>query len=270
MKRDFQITSDEGLPIRGTLDVPPGAKAIVVIIHGFKGFKEWGFFPWIAEEFAGEKVATCRFNMSRSGVGTNDDQFDRLDLFADDTYTTQLNDVQAILRYVGSRDETRHLPLFLFGHSRGGAIALLSASSADGCHGVVTWSSIANVDRWDDATVATWRRDGTMLVVNARTGQQMPMSTRILDDVEAHRDRLSVERAAANMKLPLLVVHGGRDESVSPDEARRIVRVASNVSLVMIEGGSHTYGAIHPLVHIPRELRIAMTVTKRFVRAYSR
>ena len=31
MKHDFQITSDEGLPIRGTLHVPPGAKSIVVI-----------------------------------------------------------------------------------------------------------------------------------------------------------------------------------------------------------------------------------------------
>src|SRR5512140_3697465 len=141
MKHDFQITSDEGLPIRGTLHVPPGAKSIVVIIHGFKGFKEWGFFPWIAEQLAAaEKSATCRFNMSRSGIGTDDEHFDRLDLFADDTYTTQLNDVQAILRYVGSREETRHLPLFLFGHSRGGAIALLSAAKADGCAGIITWS----------------------------------------------------------------------------------------------------------------------------------
>ena len=32
----FTILSDEGLPIRGDLDIPPGAKALAVIVHGFK------------------------------------------------------------------------------------------------------------------------------------------------------------------------------------------------------------------------------------------
>lgn len=268
MRHDFQITSDEDLPIRGTLEIPPGARAIVVIIHGFKGFKEWGFFPWIAEKLAATRFASCRFNMSRSGIGTDDEHFDRLDLFADDTYSTQLNDLQSVLRYIETREDARHLPLFLLGHSRGGAIALLSASRIQYCEGIITWSAISRVDRWDPATVEMWRRQGTMIVENSRTGQKMPMSTRMLDDLEQHRQAFDVDRAVEGLSAPLLVVHGGRDESVPLAEARHIASRAANVSLVIIERGTHTFGAIHPLVHIPRELTEAMIVTRRFVHAY--
>src|SRR5438477_11920153 len=45
----FEIASDEGLPIRGDIDAPPEARALVMVVHGFKGFKGWGFFPWVAE-----------------------------------------------------------------------------------------------------------------------------------------------------------------------------------------------------------------------------
>jgi len=81
----FTIDSDEGLPIRGNLDAPPNPRALAVVVHGFKGYKDWGFFPWVAETLCDHHLAVCRFNMSRSGVGESLDAFDRLDLFRDDT-----------------------------------------------------------------------------------------------------------------------------------------------------------------------------------------
>ena len=48
----FTITSEEGLPIRGSFDAPRHPKALLVVVHGFKGFKEWGFFPWLGEHLA--------------------------------------------------------------------------------------------------------------------------------------------------------------------------------------------------------------------------
>jgi len=65
----FIIDSREGLPIRGDFEIPEGARALVVIAHGFKGFKDWGFFPWLADYLCRERAAVCRFNMSRSGIG---------------------------------------------------------------------------------------------------------------------------------------------------------------------------------------------------------
>src|SRR5438034_10700543 len=106
----FTIDSSEGLPIRGDFDVPSEPRALVVVAHGFKGFKDWGFFPWVAEFLCKRGFVVCRFNMSRSGIGENREAFDRLDLFADDTYSIQIADLVTVTRYAQQRFEG--LPLF--------------------------------------------------------------------------------------------------------------------------------------------------------------
>lgn len=263
----FEIPSDEGLPIRGNLDVPPGrVRGLLVIVHGFKGFKDWGFFPFVAEQLTRHKLAVCRFNMSRSGVGESLDSFDRLDLFEHDTYSTQIADLRKVVAYAQQRI---NLPTFLLGHSRGGGVALLTAQEIANLRGIVTWSAISHVDRWDEATVREWRAKGFRDEINARTKQVMRMSPRILDDYEANRERLDILAATERIEQPLLVLHGARDESVPVAEARRIVERAQDGSITIIENASHTYNAIHPLIHVPFALTLAGEITARFVNAYA-
>jgi pimeloyl-ACP methyl ester carboxylesterase len=250
------------------LEIPESPVALVVTIHGFKGFKDWGFFPWTSESFAESRIATCRFDMSRCGITEGSETFDRLDLFADDTYSAELSDLERVVAHARAADGLAGLPLFLFGHSRGGAVAILGAREISGVAGVVTWSSISTLHRWDDATVERWRRDGFLEVENARTKQTMRVSTRLLDDLDTNRDRLDLKKALAALTLPMLVLHGATDESVPVEEATVIHEEGHNASMVVIESASHTFGAIHPLVHVPRELRLAMAITRQFVQSW--
>jgi pimeloyl-ACP methyl ester carboxylesterase len=263
----FTIRSREGLPIRGDLDAPLSARALVVLVHGFKGFKDWGFFPWLAERLCDEGDAVCRFNMSRSGIGENPETFERLDLFAGDTYSGQLSDLRDVISFAQS--EFPELPTFLLGHSRGGGVALLGARDVPRLAGVITWSAIARTDRWDPDAKRKWRADGYRDEVNARTKQVMRMSTAILDDVEAERERLDILAASRRLDVPLLVVHGARDESVPAAEGHQIAGEARDVSLAVIGAASHTYNAIHPLIHVPFELSLAAEITTRFIAAYA-
>ncbi len=263
----FQIESEEGLPIRGNIDASPQARALVVIVHGFKGFKDWGFFPWLAEYLCEAGLTVARFNMSRSGIGENPDTLDRLDLFREDTYSIQIADLLTTVRYAQSR--FRGLATFLLGHSRGGGLTLLAAAKVARLRGVITWSSISHADRWDAATKKKWRADGYMDVMNQRTKQVMRTSTAILDDYEKHRRRLDILRAAEKLDVPLLAVHGGRDESVSAEESKLIAQRAPEASLLIIDAATHTYNAIHPLVHVPKELVYAAAVSAHFCNAYA-
>ncbi|HEV8657219.1 MAG TPA: alpha/beta hydrolase [Thermoanaerobaculia bacterium] len=221
-----EIRSRQGLPIHIDVDARREARALVVVVHGFKGFKDWGFFPWIGEYLCDAGFAVLRFNMS--GIA----------------YTTQIHDVLDVVDHAQSR--FRGLPLFLLGHSLGGGVALLASREIEDLAGVVIWSAISHVDRWDDETPATVR-----------------------DDYEAHRDRLNVLEAAARLRVPLLAVHGARDQTVPLDESRQIIARATDSSLLVIEAASHTFNAIHPLVHIPRELEYAAAVSAHFVGAYA-
>jgi uncharacterized protein len=268
--RSFRIDSDEGLPIRGVIDVPENPCALVVTIHGFKGFKDWGFFPWTSEAFRGARVASCRFDMSRNGIGdASSETFDRLDLFADDTYSIELADLRAVVRHLETVAELRGIPRFLFGHSRGGCIAILGAKDVPNLQGVVTWSAISSLNRWDDETVRAWRARGVLEIENARTKQTMRLSTRLLDDLEENAAALDLSAALRDLEPHLLVIHGASDETVPVAEATRIHDMARNASMVVIENATHTLCAAHPLVHVPKELRLAMGLTKTFVHAWA-
>jgi len=264
---EFTLTSPEGLPIRGDLDVPDRPRALVVIVHGFKGFKDWGFFPWVAQRFLAHRLAVCRSNMSRSGIGDDPETFDRLDLFEHDTYSTQLADLRAAVQY--AQEQVPNLSTFLFGHSRGGGVAILGASEVPNLRGVATWSPISRCDRWDEATKRDWRERGYLEQLNTRTKQMMRMSPRILDDYETNAERLDIMAAARSLAVPLLVVHGGRDESVPVEEGRSLAASNDAASFLMIERASHTFNAIHPLVHVPFELVIAAESTAHFVYAHA-
>jgi alpha-beta hydrolase superfamily lysophospholipase len=262
----FTIESDEGLPIRGDFEAADDPRALVVVVHGFKGFKDWGFFPWTAQRLMQHRLAVCRFNMSRSGIGKDPETFDRLDLFEHDTYSTQLRDLAAVVRH--AQREYPSLPTFLFGHSRGGGVALLGAQDVPNLNGVITWAAISRVDRWDEATKRDWRKRGVLEVENARTKQIMRMSPVMLDDYEANAKRLDILAAVSRLDVPLLVLHGGRDESVPVDEGRLIAATAPQSSLAVFSRASHTFNAIHPLVHVPFELLTAAELSAHFINAY--
>lgn len=259
----FTLTSDEGLPIRGNLDVPGDAEALVVVVHGFKGFKDWGFFPWLANILVDRQFAVCRFNMSRCGVGEDSDTFDRLDLFADDTYSAQLADLRVVVSHAQSRVD---LPTFLLGHSRGGGVVILGAAEVPNLRGVIAWNAIAHPRRWDAAAEAEWRRNGYYEFENTRTKQMMRMSTRMLDDIAEHD--FNIVRAASKLQVPLLALHGGRDETVPLRESVELADAARDAVRLMIGTASHTFNAVHPFTTVPRQLEVAATVTSRFVGAY--
>ena len=92
----------------------------------------------------------------------------------------------------------------------------------------------------------------------------MPLHDEARREIEAEADgALDIERAAASVKAPWLIIHGDQDEAVPIDEARRLETVSqgSEVQLVVLEGAGHTFGAAHPFAGMTPHLQEAMDQT---------
>jgi len=44
---------------------------VVIYSHGFLGFKDWGFIPYVADKFAKAGFVFVRFNFSHNGISEN-------------------------------------------------------------------------------------------------------------------------------------------------------------------------------------------------------
>jgi len=273
IQRSWSHRLPDGARLRADILLPEGPPPIsaVLLVHGFKGFKDWGFFPHTAAALAADGHAAVSLNFSLNGVGSRPTEFTELDAFGRNTLSRELDELLLVLRALR---EPGLLPLppqriGLLGHSRGGGDAVLAAAEA-GVDALVTWAAVATFDRWSDETKAEWRKEGRIFVLNGRTGQQMPLDLSLLEDFEANRERLDVEAAAARVKAPWLILHGDEDEAVASRDARRLAQCAgtSGARLHFVEGGGHTFGAVHPFQGETPELREALRLTREHFRKH--
>jgi dienelactone hydrolase len=244
----FQLTGADGGPLRGDVRGAAGARCAVVICHGFKGFKDWGFFPVVATRLARAGFAAVSFNFSGSGVGPDGETFDEPERFARSTHSGQLQDLDAVLRAL--RDGAfgfRPAAVGLLGHSMGGGIAILRTARDRDIAALVTWAAVAEFGRlWSAEQIVAWRRRGYVDVVNQRTGLVLPLYADVLDDLERNHDVLSPAGAAARVRAPWLITHGTADESVPVNDAQELRAAAPAAELLLVDGAGHTFGVRHP------------------------
>jgi len=268
-RTDFELPSpDGGPPVRGDLRVLEGHRAdrAIVLIHGFKGFRRFGFFPNLARAAAVRGYAAVTFDFSHNGIGADGaDTFSAMPLFAEQTHTRNLAEIRRVLDVLaGGRLLGRPVErVGMMGHSRGGGEAVLAAAEDPRVNALVTWAAIAGVaERWAPEHVAAWEAGRAVEIENARTKQMMPVGPAYWRDVVAHRERLDIPAAAARLTIPWLIIHGDADTSVPVDEGRTLFDAAGeNAELLLVEGGDHGFGGKHPYDGATPELRLVSEAT---------
>lgn len=243
----------------------------VVVIHGFKGFKDWGMFPPVADRLAQAGFTAVTFNLSGSGVDEQGD-FRFAERFGHNTYRAELEDVARVVDALerGELGTVAPSSLGLLGHSRGGADAVLHAAGDPRVRALVTWSAIGGVGRWSQTERERWRARGLLDIVNTRTGQVLPLYTDLLDEIERDADGpLNIAAAAATVTAPWLIIHGTDDETVPYADAERLREASGSgvTELLQIDGVGHTFGAVHPWDGMPPPLdRVLRATTTWFAR----
>ena len=265
----FDIPCVDGLSIRGEAYLAEAPIGSVIVCHGFKGFAHWAFFPYLARTLAEDGLNAITFDFSGSGIGADRESFTQPEAFAHNTFTRELEDLELVEDY-GRRRKWIHGKFGLFGHSRGGGIAILyAAAQAEEVSSLVTWAAISYPNRWSPEDVTTWRKRGHTEITNSRTGQVMRLETDLLDDVELHgKTKVNIEAAAAKIKAPWLIIHGTADDTVPSSEAEHLHSLSKGMStLRLIQGANHGFSATHPLNEVPPVLeKVVLETAKFFVR----
>ena len=249
-------------------------KPVVIFSHGFKGFKDWGPFDLVAEEFAKAGLVFVKFSFSHNGT-TVDHPVDFVDLeaFGNDNISIELDDLGTVVDWVCSEDfpvkaeEFDPHQIYLIGHSRGGGISILQASEDKRIKKLSTWGSVNEIGKyWKKDEMEKIKRDGVIFVPNTRTNQMMPIKWQMYEDYFANIGRLFIPDAVKQLAIPFLIVHGAKDETVPVSSATEMKEWNNNAKLLILENGNHNFGGRHPWSNdtLPTDLQTVVAKTIEF------
>jgi len=275
MREDFLYETSKGYSIPISLYGAEywGTRPCIVYIHGFKGFKDWGFVPYCGEYLVKEGFCFVCFNFSHNGIVGHADEFTAFDKFEQNSFSLEVSEAKEMIHLCMHTDFFGRYSvqkIGVIGHSRGGGISILSCSGNQDVSALVTWASVSSFDRFDKKTREDWRKKGYIEVMNSRTKQVFRLGRKLLEDVERHtKTRLNVLEAVRSLEKPLLILHGSDDKAVGYYEAEQlnIYSSAAQTQFRLIPGAGHTFGAKHPFVGTTPDLELVLELSSQFFRA---
>ena len=245
---------------------------ILLIIHGFRGSKNWGFFPTIAEELAQNGSIVISWNMSLNGYSDNAQYIDQPDNFARNTITQEMVDTQSIIDsilqddLIISGDIRSHWngDIHVLGHSRGGGIGILISAKNPSIKKLALWNTISRFGRFTERQKKLWSETGTFPIDETEDGKVIAMNYTYISDLEFHSDEYSPLRAITEVSADILIVHAEQDMTVPIREAHALQEKSHSAHMHSIPQAGHIFGCTHPFTEMTSSLRDAIDTTTAF------
>ncbi len=275
IRKDIKVEGKHGRPV--TIDsyhIKSNERLpLIILAHGFKGFKDWGHWELIAKSFATAGFFFVKFNFSYNGTTTDaPTEFGDLEAFGQNNYTKELSDIDTVLEwlYTNNDGQCDLDNVSLIGHSRGGGVSIIKAGNDQRIHQLITWASVEKLGfaSYHPAMLKEWKEKGVWYILNGRTKQQMPLYYQLHEDVLTNKDFLDVEKTSRDFEKPWLLIHGREDKAVSLDAAHALKKWNPSIRMEIIEGANHVFGGRHPYIsdELPEHSRQLVALTIDFLR----
>lgn len=244
MPIDYDISSSDSI----------APKPLVIFIHGFKAFKDWGFYPFLCESLADAGAIALRFSLSLAGVVDGRKLIYDVEKFAANTTSRELKDVKDIINAI----KLGNLPIFsdnwngdiyLAGHSKGGALSILAANEFSEIKKISAIASVSKLDRYSERQKELWKSKGAFEFTISHTKQKLRLDYSYLEDMLKNKEKYNLPKVVNTLNMPLQIIHGKQDVTVGIKEAYELAyeyRDKSNLDFVIIEKAGHGLGATHP------------------------
>ncbi len=232
-----------------------GKKPVVLFLHGFRAFKDWGFYPYLCQRIAESGGIAVRFSFSLSGVKDSRKMVYDAEKFSRNTMVRELSDARLMIEKIVSRELFENLgietngDIYVAGHSRGGALAILLGSEFEEIKKISAFAAVSSFDRYSERQKKIWLENGKFEFIIHPSKQKLWINREYLQDIIDEKEKYDIPKAAGKLKVPLQIIHGKQDKMVTIKEAYDIAykyQDKSYLDFVTLEHSSHGFGAAHP------------------------
>jgi putative redox protein len=249
MERQIRFQNHMGEDLAGTLHEPDRSPVGAVIAgHCFTCSRHTGILRHICSGLCTVGFMALRFDFS--GNGQSQGRFEQ------STWSKQILEMEAAVALVKNEGINW---IGLAGHSLGAAIALLVAQRQPAVSALCRVAG--RVSQTRPLHFLTSAQEDTLLqtgrVAFTSRGRQLALKRTFFDDAQRH----DLTAATRSLKIPMLVVHGGRDDIIPVSEAH-LAKAANPkwVELAIVADGDHM------LARSEHQLQVARTVAGWFRR----
>jgi uncharacterized protein len=221
-QRESVVLENEGQKIFGILHTPlhrPSECPAVLICHGLAGHKtgKYRIYVKLAQQLAREGIVSLRIDFRGSGDSEGD--------FSQVTLKSEVSDALIAIEYLKRLSCINPQRIGLFGRSVGGSVALMAANQAS-VASLGLWAPLFDGHQW----VAKWNYLHSPEVTEEQRMNMMRVNGQVPSDEFFHQlFEMNMQKFLKPLEqLPLLHIHGERDEVVTPEHAKRFEKARQN------------------------------------------
>jgi dipeptidyl aminopeptidase/acylaminoacyl peptidase len=232
MKEKIFFKNSQGNRLCGILSDPAyqKEKPIIILCHGFSTSKEGRTYVRLEEILNDKGISTFRFDFF--GHGESEGKFEEI------TTLEAVDDIQNAIRFL---KESGYKKIGLIGSSFGGMASIIEAGKTSDLYALALKSPVSDYlgllhTRIDRQEIKKWKEKG-MIDITGVEGETHKIGYSFYEEAE----KIKAYEAAQKIKIPTLIVHGDKDETVPIEQSKKTASLIENCRLEIIDGGDHRY-----------------------------
>ncbi len=237
----------QGQKIYGNLALPRNRVPCVILSHGLESHKDSNKWLVLSSRFYDAGYATLRFNYRGCGEGEEKSEGN----FEDTNLTSRIADFKAAIDFVRKAkvDTSR---LGVIGSSFGGMAAVAAGDERIKAMAILATPSLIPYPSGE--SLEYLKKKGYL---ELGSGKRLRLS--FYDDLHQY----DIYEAVEQIRCPLLIIQGSRDEVVPVEHARELYHHANEPKrLEVIEGGDHTFSEAE---HLNKVISLILDWFKKYL-----